>query len=218
VIVIRLQVGPLASNAYLLKDEASGAGAVVDPGAEGDRIVERCREEGLEPRLIINTHAHADHIGANAALKEAFPDALICIGAEDADRLADAAANLSALVPEPVQSPPADLLLRDGQQVHFGSAVLEVMETPGHTPGSICLLARQPEPPQIFSGDLIFQGSVGRTDLPGGSTEQLFGSIREKLLPLDDETIIWPGHGERTTLGAERKGNPFLQAGSLAHF
>jgi glyoxylase-like metal-dependent hydrolase (beta-lactamase superfamily II) len=204
VVVFRLQVGPLATNAYLVKDEASGEGAVIDPGDEAERILERCRGEGLVPRFIINTHGHVDHTGANAALKRAFPEAPLCIGAKDAALLGDPARSLAAAVGAPSGTPPADLLLEHGREVTFGSTRLRVVETPGHTPGAVCLLAADEEPPQLFCGDLVFQQGVGRTDLPGGSWRELVASIRREVLTLPDETVLWPGHGGRTSVGAER--------------
>jgi glyoxylase-like metal-dependent hydrolase (beta-lactamase superfamily II) len=208
--VIRLEVGSFAANAYLLMDFESEAGAVIDPGGEGERIVETCRTEGLAPRFIINTHGHVDHISANAALKAAFPDALLCIGARDAARLQDPVANLAAVFGDPEACPEAELLLEDGQELTFGAVVLKAIETPGHTPGSICLLAGQEDPPQLFCGDLIFRQGVGRTDLPGGDWQALLDSIRSKVLTLPDQTVLWPGHGDMTTLGEERRENPFL--------
>lgn len=208
--IIRLPVGPLGANAYLLRDEESEAGAVIDPGAEGDRIVRSCNEAALRPLFIINTHGHIDHIGANAALKKAFPDALLCIGADDADMLRNGARNLAAIVGGRKVGPRADVLLEDGRALQFGSVVLTAMATPGHTPGGICLLAREEVPPQVFCGDSIFHGDVGRTDLPGGSWAELLASIRRKILTLPDETVLWPGHGEETTVGEERRHNTYL--------
>jgi glyoxylase-like metal-dependent hydrolase (beta-lactamase superfamily II) len=213
VTVIRLQVGPLCSNAYLLRGKAEAAGVVIDPGAEGERIASRCRAEGLEPLFIINTHGHVDHAGANAVLKAAFPDAQLAVGVGDADMVTDPAASLAAAFGGPSGNCAPDLLLEDGQELRFADAVLTVLETPGHTPGSICLLARQQGPPQLFCGDLVFRGGVGRTDLPGGDRDALAASIREKVLTLPDETVLWPGHGEKTTVGRERRENPFLRCG-----
>jgi glyoxylase-like metal-dependent hydrolase (beta-lactamase superfamily II) len=210
--VIRLEVGPLASNAYIVRaggDEAA-PGAVIDPGAEGGRIVARCREEKVEPRFIVNTHGHVDHVGADAAVKEAFPEALLCIGTGDAAMLADAGRNLSAFVGAALRAPAPDRELAEGDALEFAELKLKVLETPGHTPGGICLLADQEEPPQLFCGDLIFHQGVGRTDFPGGSWEELMASIRRKVLALPDETVLWPGHGPPTTVGAERGENPFL--------
>lgn len=217
VMIICLEVGPLASNAYLLKDDDCEAGVVIDPGAEGERIAERCRVEGLAPRFIINTHGHIDHIGANAALKEAFPEAALCIGAGDADRLADPVGNLASLFGGRANSPPADMLLEDGQELRFGSVALRVLETPGHTPGGISLLTVNENPPQLFCGDLVFWQGVGRTDLPGGSHAELAAAIQSRVLTLPDETVIWPGHGQRTTVGEERFENPFLSSMDSHH-
>ena len=209
-LIVRLEVGPLCANAYLVKDEGSQEGVVIDPGAEGLRIVERCRQEGLEPRHIVDTHGHVDHVGANRALKEAFPDAQLCIGAGDASMLTDAVASLAVLFGGAECGPPADALLEDGQELQFGSSVLEVVATPGHTPGGICLRGDRAGEPQLFCGDLVFRGGVGRTDLPGGDAGQLMASIRRRVLTLPDRTVLWPGHGEPTTVGQERQYNPFL--------
>lgn len=210
--VIRLEVGPMPTNAYLVRAEEGGAGVVIDPGADAGRIIQRCRDEGLTPVYIINTHAHTDHIGANAALKREFPDAQLCMGALAADRIGDPVDNLSAAFGTVSGSPPADVRLRDGQELQFGSVVLEVLHTPGHTPGAICLLARREDPPQLFCGDLVFRRGVGRTDLPGGDPAALRRSIRDKVLVLPDETVILPGHEEVTTVGEERRENPFMAA------
>jgi glyoxylase-like metal-dependent hydrolase (beta-lactamase superfamily II) len=208
--VIRLQVGPLQTNCYLVRGGEGPAGAVIDPGGDAGRIVDRCAEEDIRPELILNTHAHMDHIGANGALKDEFPEAELCIGRREAGNLEEPGANLSAMFGIPVSSPPADREVGDGQAVEFGDVVLRVVETPGHTPGHVCFLARDEDPPQLFCGDLVFRGGVGRTDFPGGSTQRLRESIREKVLSLPDETVLWPGHGERTTVGRERRSNPFL--------
>ncbi len=199
------------ANAYLLKDGAGDAGAVIDPGGDGRRIIERCAEAGLKPQFIINTHGHFDPVGANAALKAAFPEARLCIGKADASALRKPSRRLLAALPEWKAGPTADVLLEDGAELRFGVSALTVLATPGHTPGSVCLLSSGEAPPQLFCGDLIFHGDVGRTDLPGGSQEQLLASIREKVLTLPDETVLWPGHGEETTVGEERRHNEFLQ-------
>ena len=201
---ICLTVGPLASNRYLLKDEASGEGVVIDPGGDADEIVETCRREGLDPVYIVNTHAHADHIGANAAVAAAFPSAVLCIGHGDAALLQEGVANLSALLGLEADTPEPDRLLHEDEQVRFGSCSLAVMETPGHTPGGICLAAQQEQPIVVFCGDLIFRAGVGRTDLPGGSMAALQRSIEERIFALPADTILLPGHGEATTVAAEK--------------
>jgi glyoxylase-like metal-dependent hydrolase (beta-lactamase superfamily II) len=208
--VIRLEVGPLASNAYLLRDDASPAGAVIDPGGDGDRIAARCRNEGIEPELIVNTHGHADHIAGNEAVKAEFPSALLAIGSEDAPMLTNGLKNLAVLLGASLRSPDADLLLEDGLELRFGSVVLKVIHTPGHTPGGVSLLADAEEPGQLFCGDLVFRESVGRADLPGGDFGVLLNSIRTRVLTLPDDTVIRPGHGPETTVGHERRYNPYL--------
>jgi glyoxylase-like metal-dependent hydrolase (beta-lactamase superfamily II) len=209
--VVRLEVGPLMANAYLIRDARSGDGAIVDPGGDAPAIVRRCEAERLTPVYIVNTHAHADHIGANAALKERFPDAKLCIGAPDAERLADPIGNLTAAFGSAEESPAPDLRLEGAEELCFGSVVLEVLMTPGHTPGAISLLAREERPPQLFCGDLIFRRGLGRVDLPGGDLEAMKASIKEKVFSLPPGTVIWPGHGGRTTVGEERRNNPFLR-------
>jgi glyoxylase-like metal-dependent hydrolase (beta-lactamase superfamily II) len=203
--ITRLEVGLLAANTYLVKDDETEAGAVIDPGAEGDRIAARCRQEGLRPQFIINTHGHVDHVGGDAALKRAFPEAALCIGSRDADMLRSTARELAALFGGRSDGPAADILLGEGRRLTFGACVLDVIETPGHTPGGVCLLAREETPQQLFCGDLVFRGDFGRFDLPGGSYEEIVESIRRKVLTLPDDTVLWPGHGDQTTVGEERR-------------
>ena len=207
---IRLVVGPLGTNCYVVLDEDSGAGAVIDPGADAEKIIRCCEKRKITPTHIIDTHAHCDHTGANAPLKDRCADALLCIGEKDAALLRDAGRNLSLAFGVEVGSVEPDLLLTDGQELAVGSLTLKVLETPGHTPGGISLLAAGEDPPVLFCGDLVFAGSVGRTDLPGGDMAVLQASIREKLLSLPPQTVIRPGHGPKTTLGEEQRSNPFL--------
>jgi hydroxyacylglutathione hydrolase len=209
--VIQMVVGPLQSNAYLLRDEETGEGVVVDPGGDGDAIAARCRNESIAPRLIVNTHGHMDHIEANRELKDAFPEARLCIGEADAPMLTNGVKNLSILMGMTFRSPAADVLLCDGDVLEFGACSLKVLATPGHTPGSICLLAAGESLAHVFCGDLVFAGGVGRVDFPGGNMNDLLHSIRSRILTLPDDTILWPGHGPDTTVGRERRRNPFLQ-------
>jgi glyoxylase-like metal-dependent hydrolase (beta-lactamase superfamily II) len=208
--IIPVEVGPLATNAYLVKDPHAGLGAVIDPGGEGERLARRCLSEDIEPLYIVNTHAHLDHTGANAALKDAFPRAQLCIGARDADTLTDPGGNLAYMLGMPPDGPSADVLLSEGDRVTFGSVSLRVIETPGHTAGGISLVYQGEGPAQVFCGDLVFRRGVGRHDLPGGDWDRLLGSIRTKILILPDETVLWPGHGPATTVGEERRENPYL--------
>jgi len=210
--IVRLQVGALGTNAYLLRDDGGAEGAIVDPGDEAERIIRRCREDGLEPRYLVNTHAHADHVAGNRGLKEAFPDAELCIGVHEADRLQDPVGNLGPAFGMALSSPPADRELQEGDILRFGTTELEVLFTPGHTPGAVSLLARGQDPPCLFCDDLLFRRGVGRHDLPGGDWATLLDSIRSKVLTLPPDTVLWPGHGGKTTVGEERRLNPFITA------
>lgn len=208
--IVRMEVGALATNAYLLKDDASADGAVIDPGAEGDRIARRCADMGLAPLYIINTHAHPDHIGGNAALKDAFPAAQICVSRLSAMHLVDSDTRLSFPIGDVRPSPSPNMVLKAGDELGFGAGLLRVLATPGHMPGSICLLAPGETPQHLFCGDLVFRDSVGRTDLPGGDLALLKASIRDSVLALPDETVLHPGHGPETTVGHERRHNPYV--------
>lgn len=186
---------------------------VVDPGGEGERILTRIEERCLEVATILNTHGHIDHIVANEALKNAFPDAKLLVGAKDESMLRSPMKNLSALVLKRVKSPPADETLAEGDTVEVAGAAGTVLETPGHTPGGISLYFSAEEndgQPIVFSGDTLFQMSIGRTDFPGGNGKQLIRSIRERLLVLPPGTIVYPGHGGPTTVAEEAAANPFV--------
>ena len=202
-----LEVTGFFTNCYLVACEETGEAAVIDPGGEAERILKAVAERQLKVRYIINTHGHIDHVGANARVKEAT-GAQILIHAADAPYLLDERRNLLLYLPEARGSlAPADRTLEEGEVISLGTTVrLTVLHTPGHTPGGICLVGDG----LIFTGDTLFAGSIGRTDLPGGSYAELLRSIREKLLVYPDETIIYPGHGPSSTLGAERATNPFL--------
>jgi hydroxyacylglutathione hydrolase len=208
--IVRMEVGALATNTYLLKDDESAEGVVIDPGAEGDRIARRCADMGLAPLYIINTHAHADHIGGNSALKDAFPSAQICVSRITAMRLVDSDTQLSIPLGDVRPSPPPNMILKAGAELTFGAGLLRVLAAPGHLPGSICLLAPGETPQHLFCGDLVFRDSVGRTDLPGGDLALLKASIRDSVLSLPDETVLHPGHGPETTVGRERRHNPYV--------
>ncbi len=183
---------------------------MIDPGAEGDRIARRCADIGMTPLYVINTHAHPDHIGGNAALKDAFPYAQICVARLAAAQLVDSDTRLSIPLGDVRPSPSPNMILKEGDELAFGGGLLRVLSTPGHMPGSICLLAPDESPQHLFCGDLVFRDSVGRTDFPGGDREQLQASIRQKVLTLPDDTILHPGHGPETTVGRERQHNPYF--------
>ncbi|MDI7277224.1 MAG: MBL fold metallo-hydrolase [Anaerolineae bacterium] len=203
-----LVVGPLQTNCYLAVCTETKEAIVIDPGGDARRIMRAVNEEGVAVRLIVDTHAHFDHVAANGAIHEAT-GAPIAIHRLDADALTQPVALFGLSFGGPV-SPSAQRLLEEGDEVRFGNVSLRVLHTPGHTPGGISLLY-EPEP-AVFSGDALFQYGIGRTDFPGGDPETLLRSIRSRLFPLPDATVVYPGHGPTTTIGAERLGNPWLGA------
>lgn len=202
-------VGPLQVNCYLLYDEEGNA-LVIDAGDNGAEILERVNALGLKLKMVISTHGHFDHVGANGYLKEKT-GAKLLIHEGDRNLLKyapQAAASFGLSVQEP---PEADEYISDGQMIECGSIRLKVVHTPGHSPGGVSLLAEH----ILFTGDTLFAGSIGRTDLPSGVHEQLLKSIREKLFPLGDTIEVQPGHGPSTSIGHEKRFNPFFVAGSM---
>jgi len=204
--VIALNVGAIATNCYIAYDEESREAMVIDPGAEGKRIMAEIAKNKLQVKYIVNTHGHSDHILANKYVKDATGAELL-IHTEDAPMLTNARLNLSAYMGENSTGPAADRLLQEGDVLKLGAAELKVLHTPGHSRGGICLVGEK----VVFSGDTLFQMSIGREDLPGGSFKDLINSIKTKLMPLDDSLVVYPGHGPETTIGFEKRGNPFLR-------
>jgi len=203
-------LGPLDVSAYVVIDGEEAM--VVDAPGGAEAFVEYLRERGVAPTILVNTHGHADHIQGNAVLKEAWPDMTLAIGEADAPMLVHPMKNMSPLLGAWIKSPEADRLLADGDTVAVGGAVFQVLATPGHSKGSVSLYA--PDGPDgrpvAFTGDALFAGGIGRTDLPGMSGDTLMASIRNRLLTLPDETVIYPGHGPASTIGDERRTNPWL--------
>jgi hydroxyacylglutathione hydrolase len=200
---------PFEENTYVVWLPGRSDAVVIDPGLEPDAILAFLEAQKLQPAALLNTHGHADHIGGNETLKQAFPAAPLLIGCNEAHLLTDAEANLSAPFGMPIVSPPADTLLNEGDVIEFAGLRFEVLEIPGHSPGHIVLVLRG-TPTIVFGGDVLFRGSVGRTDFPGGSAERLFSGIRTKLFTLPDDTVVYPGHGPVTTVGHEKRTNPFV--------
>jgi hydroxyacylglutathione hydrolase len=198
-------VGPLDTNCYLVYCDKTLDCAIIDPGADADRIFPLIAEQELKPVLILNTHGHIDHVGANRDVKDKFGVPL-GIHALDGPMLEKILEFELSLFLGAKESPPADRFLKDGDIISIGKSALRVLHTPGHTPGSVSFLADE----ILFSGDTLFNGGVGRTDLPGGSTRDLEASIRDRILTLPPQTIVLPGHGPWTTVGEESESNPFL--------
>lgn len=208
-----LLVGPLQACCYLLAPDDGPDSAVVDPGGDGDLILAHLRQHDLAPSLLLLTHGHIDHIAALPALAEAYPDAAVVIHQADAAMLGDPSASLASWIGLPFQPVEPDRLVTDGDTLDLGPHTIEVLHTPGHTPGGIAFhIHLDGEPDLVFSGDTLFAGGIGRSDFPGGDHHQLLDSIRQRLYVLDDATRVYPGHGEPTTVGEERRTNPFVRA------
>lgn len=203
--VERLLVGAIVTNCYLVRCSTDGEAVVIDPGAEGEKILAAAKKKGLTLRYIINTHGHGDHIGANSYIKT-HTGAEILIHGADAHMLVSPHDNLSAWLYGGLTSPPADRLLVDNDQIVCGDVVFRVLSTPGHTPGSISLAL----PDLVFTGDALFKESIGRTDFPGGSLTDLLTGVRKNLFTLPGDTVVYPGHGPATTIGHEREHNIFF--------
>ncbi len=198
-------VGPLQENSYVVACEEKKEAIIIDPGAEADRIYRVVTFHGFTLKYVMNTHGHIDHIGGVAGIIEKTGAPFLIH--EDDMYLIDGIENdpLQAFIQ--VDAPPTpDSFLSDKDRITVGNLEFEVIHTPGHSPGSVCFLVEN----VLFSGDTLFSNSIGRADLPGGDHEQLLTSIREKLLPLDDNVRVYSGHGPVTTIGNERRFNPFF--------
>ena len=200
-----LELGSFAANCYIAACAETKEGVIIDPGAEGKQILRVIEDEEIKIKYIINTHGHIDHVGANAEVKESTGAPLL-IHRDDGDMCRKPHASLSIFAGKAKLSEP-DRLLEEGDIIEVGKLKFEVLHTPGHTRGGISLKAEN----TIFSGDTLFRESIGRTDLPGGSYRQIISSIKEKILPYPDDTLIYPGHGPATTVGEEKATNPFLK-------
>lgn len=207
-ILKELVVGMFASNCFIVGSESDKKGIIIDPGADASAIVNAVREAGLSIELIVATHNHVDHVGALRQVKEAT-GAPYAVHEADAESLMPDVFGrmLGAMMSRSLKAPPKpDRLLRDGDVIEVGDLEFTVLHTPGHTPGGISLLGDG----LVFSGDTLFNFGIGRTDLSGGDYAMLINSIVTKLMVLPDETVVYPGHGPKTTIGTERRMNPFL--------
>ena len=197
-------------NTFLLSLDQRSDCVIIDPGFDADAIQECLLEHKLTPKAILNTHGHVDHIAGNQFLKRAWPDCPLVIGANEADKLTDPMTNLSGQFGAGVTSPPADHLVKDGDVYEAAGLQFEILEIPGHSRGHVVYVWKGGQPWVVVGGDVLFQGSIGRTDFPDGNTDQLLSSIRSKLLVMPEDTVVLPGHGPSTTVGEERRSNPFV--------
>jgi len=203
---------PFDENTYVAQLAGRSECIVIDPGLEPRLILDYLAEHGLAPAAILCTHGHSDHIAGNAALKQRWPACPLVIGAGDAAKLTDPDLNLSAAFGLPITSPPADHTLTEGERFTAAGVELHVFAAPGHSSGHIVFLCKQCAPWRVFGGDVLFRGSIGRHDFPDGDFDALRRAIHDKLFTLPDDTIVHPGHGPDTTIGHEKRTNPFVGA------
>ena len=208
IIIKALTVGSFAANCYIVGSTSTKQGIIIDPGADAETILRTVQQTGLSISIIVITHAHMDHVGALREVQQKTNAQFAIHEAEKGFIFSTPMRMLTSLGVSPVKSPPRpDRLLKDGDVIDLGDLHFEVLYTPGHSSGGICLLGHR----VVFSGDTLFKLGIGRTDFPGMSHERLMKSIREKLMVLPDATVVYPGHGPPTNIGDERRGNPFLQ-------
>lgn len=196
-------------NSYIARLRGRQDCLVVDPGLEPEKILQYLNRNQLSPAAVLNTHGHADHIAGNAHLKRRWPDCPIVIGAGDAGKLVSPQENLSAFLGSPIVSPAADVTVDEGDSYSAAGFDLDVLAIPGHSAGHVVFLWRAVQPYLAFVGDVIFSGSIGRTDFPDGNYRLLIDGIHTKLFALPDDTILYSGHGPATTVGEEKANNPF---------
>lgn len=208
-VVVPIVSMPFQENTYVARLADRTDCLVIDPGLEPELILDFLSAEKLDVAMILNTHGHADHIAGNRAVKRAFPQAPLVIGELDVPMLSDPTQNMSAFAGVRLVSPPADRTVRDGDVVEAAGFKLDVRHIPGHSPGHVVFVWQEHDPVIVFGGDVLFAGSVGRCDLPGGSHRQLITGIRAKLFTLPATTRVLPGHGPETTVAAERRSNPW---------
>ena len=206
----RLVLGAYQTNCYILRSSNTVKDClIVDTGLEAGELVEFLKRHKLNPVALVLTHGHVDHIAGMVELRKNFPNVKVYIHKLDAEMLTKAESNISTFTGMPFSTEPADFLIEEGSVIEQAALKLEVLHTPGHTPGGICLYAR--DEGIVFVGDTLFADSVGRTDFPGGNMSQLLKSIKEKLCVLPDETVVYPGHGPATTIAQEKAHNQYLK-------
>jgi len=203
-------LGVYETNCYVLRSsQAAKDCLIIDAGLEADKLTNFLKKHQFNPVGVVLTHGHIDHIAGVAALRESYPDIKVYIHKLDAKMLTEAHSNLSVMAGVPFSTEPADFILEEDSIIDKAGIKLQVLHTPGHTPGGICLYSK--DQGAVFTDDTLFAESIGRTDFPKASMPELLQSIKDKLLTLTDETVVFPGHGPVTTLGREKTHNQFLQ-------
>ncbi len=204
--VIRIPAGIYAANCYIVYSDKTKHGIIVDPGGDSDKILKIIEDQNINIDYIILTHGHGDHIGGVIQLLNELEVPLL-VHEDDLDMISDANMNLSNIMPIGSLELEADRLLKDGDSIKFGDLEAQIIHTPGHTKGGICIKIGD----NLITGDTLFQGSIGRTDLTGGDYDTIISSIKDRLLIFPEDTIVWPGHGAESTIGSEKRNNPFLK-------
>lgn len=215
-VVAGIESAPFGENSYIVARRGAAGAVVIDPGFEPDALIAWLEEQGLVPEAILLTHGHSDHIAGNGALRDRWPGLPILVGRNDASKLTDPAGNLSAGFGLPFTSPPADRLLTEGERLDLAGLTLTVAEIPGHSRGHVVFGVEGVSPGLLFAGDVLFREGIGRTDFADGDFRALAAGIRGKLYSLPDDTVVLPGHGGPTTIGHERRHNPFVPDASRA--
>jgi hydroxyacylglutathione hydrolase len=203
---------PFEENAYIVHLPGNDNCIIVDPGFEPEKIIDHLERRGLTPSAMLITHAHSDHIAGNEAIKKRWPECQLVIGAAEAAKLSDPRLNLSIMFGFKLKSPPADVTLQEGEFYSAAGIRMHCRTIPGHSSGHVIYILQDCNPVMVFVGDVIFAGSIGRTDFPDGDIKQLAEGIRKVLYTLPNDTILLPGHGPTTTVGREKRGNPFVRA------
>lgn len=211
--IMYMVLGPFMTNTYILYNEETMEGLVVDPSFTPDHYIKAIQDKKIRLLSIFLTHVHVDHMAGMNELRRAFPDAKMYMDKRDRSFLRDAERNLSSMFPVPTLVDDADVWVKDGDEIETCGYTFRVIDTAGHTPGGISFYLQKEG--IVFTGDSLFQGSIGRTDFPGGSMKELTGSIKKNLFSLPDSTVVLSGHGNQTTIGEEKRSNPFLTGGIL---
>ena len=211
--IMYMVLGPFMTNTYILYNEETMEGLVVDPSFSPEHYIKAISEKKIHRRSIFLTHGHVDHMAGMNELRKAFPAAKMYMDKRDHPFLRDPEKNLSYMFPVPTLVDDADVWVKDGDEIETCGYTFQAIDTAGHTPGGISFYMKREG--LVFTGDSLFQGSIGRTDFPGGSLKELTGTIKKNLFSLPDSTVVLSGHGEQTTIGQEKKTNPFLTGGIL---